>query len=129
MTPDEQFVRQQIPIDLQGAKPAVIEIRSLSGNGWNEVGIRTSQENWNALTSGAAGVTVRLISSTEDGTQIEQGAIDRKGLWPIESFHYIFNIDGKYGAKALVEMIFPNAPIGPTRVEILVLKTPADTGS
>lgn len=128
LTPDGQFVRQIIPIDLQGGKSAVIEIRSLSGNGWNEVGIRTSQEIWNALTSGTAGVRVRLISSTKDGTQIEQGAIGGKGLWPIESFHYLFNIDGRSGAKASVEMIFPNAPIGPTRVETLVLKTPADTG-
>jgi len=117
MTPDEQFMHQRIPIEIQGGKPAIIEIRSLSGNGWNKVGVRASPEAWNALTNGAPYVTIRLIPSNRNGTQIiDQGSFDRPKLRPIESFHYLFTIGGEYRANASVEITFPIASPQVTRI-------------
>jgi len=127
-TPDTQFVREKIPIEIQGGKPVTIKISSLSGNGWNEVGIRCSPEVWNALNNGTQSITVRLLSSSKNGTRIEQGSPGRPKLWPIESSHYLFTIDGAYRATAAIEIMFPNAPPGITRAEIVVSKTPSDTG-
>jgi hypothetical protein len=39
----------------------------------------------------------------------------------------LFYIGGNRGAKASVEITFPNAPSGLTHAEIIVGKTPADT--
>jgi len=129
MTPDEQYVRQQIPIEIQSGRPATITIGSLSGNGWNEVGIRSSPEVWDALTNGTENITVRLISSSnKNGTQIVNVSPGSHNLWPIESFHYLFAIGGEYRAKASVEVTFPNARPGVMHAEIIVCKTPADTG-
>jgi hypothetical protein len=126
--PGERFVRQKIPVEIQSGKPVTIEIRSLSGNGENHVGIRCSPEVWNTLTNSTKSLTVRLISSNKKGTNIGGISPGSGRRWPIESFHYLFYISGEYHAKASVEITFPNAPAGVTRAEIIVCKTPADTG-
>jgi hypothetical protein len=128
MPPDVQFVCQKIPIEIQRGKPVIIEIHSLSGNGANHVGIRCSPEVWNVLTNGTNVISVQLKSSNKPNTNI--GGISPGGgrLWPIELFHYLFYIGGEYHAKASVEITFPNAPEGTTSAEIIVCKTPADTG-
>jgi hypothetical protein len=128
MTPDEHFVSQKIPIEIQSGTPATIEIRSLSGNGWNEVGLRCSPEVWDALTNGGDNVTVQLISSGEHGTEIHDVSPGSRNLWHLESFHYLFLIGGEYRAKASVEISFKNAPPGVMHAQMLVIKTPADTG-
>jgi hypothetical protein len=124
----ERFVRQKIPIEIQSGKPVTVEIHSLSGNGENDVGIRCSPDVWNALTNGTKSITVRLKSSDKKGTQIGGISPGSGRRWPIESFHYLFYIGGEYHAKASVEITFPNAPAEATRAEIIVDKTPADTG-
>jgi hypothetical protein len=129
MTPDEHFVRQKIPIEIQSGNPATIGIRSLSGNGWNEVGLRCSPEVWDALTNGSENISVRLKSSNKHGTEIYGVSPGHENLWHLESFHYLFLIGGEYRAKAVVEISFKNAPPRVTHAEILVIKTPADTGS
>jgi hypothetical protein len=128
MTPDQRFIRQKIPMEIQSAKPSTVKI-GLSGNGWNEVGVRCSPQVWAALTSaGSSNITVRLISSNKQGTQIinvSPGTTHK--LWPIEAYHYLFTIGGEEGANASVEISFPSVPEGLTPVEIIVLKTPIDT--
>lgn len=127
-SPDEQFVHQKIPIEIQNGKVVTIEIHALSGNGENDVGIRCSPDVWNALTNGTKSITVRLKSSDKKGTQIGGVSPGSGRRWPIESFHYLFYIGGEYHAKASVEITFPNAPAEATRAEIIVDNTPADTG-
>jgi hypothetical protein len=125
---DARFIRQQIPIEIQSGKPVTIEIRSLSGNGWNEVGIRCTPDVWQKLDA-KNNFAVRLISSDEKGTEVSYvSPSDDYKLWPVESFYYLFSIDGKYRADASVEITFKSAPEGVTHAEILVLKTPSDTG-
>lgn len=128
--PDVQFVRQRIPVEIQSGKPVTIEIRSLSGNGVNDVGIRCSPEVWNALTNGTKAIEVQLKSSNKPNTEI--GRVDPGGgsafLGYITNAHYLFYVSGRYRAKASVEITFANAPAKPIRAEILVGKTPADTG-
>jgi len=126
-----QFVHQKIPIDIQSGKPVTIEISSLSGNGVNDVGIQCAPEVWNALTNGKKTVEVQLKSSDKPKTEI--GGIDPASsgtafLGYITNVHYLFYISGEYHAKASVEITFPNAPPGTTHTEIIVCKTPADTG-
>jgi hypothetical protein len=124
----EGYVSEKTPIEIQGGKPVTIEIYSLSGNGENQVGVRCSPEAWSSLTNSTESITVRLKSSDKRSTQI--GGISPGGgrLWPVESFHYLFYISGEYHTKASVEITFPNAPLGVTPAEIIVCKTPADTG-
>jgi len=129
--PEVQFVRQKIPIEIQNGTPATIEISSLSGNGVNDVGIRCSPEVWNALTNGTKTIAVRLKSSDKPKTEI--GGVDPASsgtafLGYIPNVHYLFYISGEYHTKASVEITFPNAPPGTTHAEIIVCKTPADTG-
>ena len=130
MSADTQYVREKIPIEIQSGRPATITISSLSGNGWNDVGIRCSPDVWAQLTRGGANVGVRLTSSDKDGVRISDVSPGSQGhkLWPLDSYYYLFAIDGKYRSSATVELTFAGAPDGRTRAEILVLKTPADTG-
>ena len=68
--PEAQFVRERIPVEIQIGKPVIIKIRSLSGNGSNEVGIPCSPETLQALTGGKKSIDVRLLSSSKKGTRI-----------------------------------------------------------
>jgi hypothetical protein len=128
MTQDEQYIRETIPIEIQLGVPVIIKLGSLSGNGWNEVGIRCSPEIWEAISAGPGNFSVRLISSDKDGTSISNALPGGHGLWPVDAFYYLFSIGGHYHATSVVEMVFRNAPAGTTKAEIIVLKTPADTG-
>ena len=128
MTPHEQYVLQEIPIEIQSTKPVVVHIKSLSGNGWNDVGIGCPPEVWQALSNGADGISVRIVSSDRSSTKVMSISPGGTKLWPIESYHSLFIIGGERGAKATVEISFPNAPPGITSAKIIVLKTPADTG-
>ena len=126
----ERFVSQKIPIEIQSGKTVTVEIR-VSGNGPNDVGIRCSPEVWNALTNGTKTITVRLKSSNIKGAEIygiHPGGSAAGFLYLISDVHYLFEIYGAYHAKASVEITFPNAPSGVTPAEIIVCKTPADTG-
>jgi hypothetical protein len=130
MSPEEFAVRRKEPVEIQNGKPLTVEIRSLSGNGWNDVGLRCSPEIWNALTNGTRAFSVRLKSSTEPDTEIGGvglgfGFAHFLGILP--DTHYLFHITGKRGGKASVEITFPNTPPGVARAEILVGKTPIDT--
>jgi hypothetical protein len=85
-TPEEQFVRQKIPVEIQSGKLVTIEIHHLSGNGWNDIGIRCSPEVWNALTNGANNITVQLKSSNKKTTEINgvnPGSGDPYFFWDI----------------------------------------------
>ena len=131
LSPGEGYVRQKIPIEIQSGKPVTIEISSLSGNGVNDIGIRCSPEVWNALTNGTKAITVRLKSSNKPDTNI--GGVDPNSggtafLGYIPNVHYLFYIGGRYRAKASVEITFANAPARVIPAEIIVCKTPADTG-
>jgi hypothetical protein len=130
MTPEEQYVRQKIPVEIEGGKSITIKIRSLSGNGVNDVGILCSPDLWSALTNGSNSIRVRLIASNKSDTEI--GRVDPGGgsafLGYITNAHYLFSIAGKYHAKATVEIAFPNGPPPPTHAYIIIGKTPADTG-
>jgi hypothetical protein len=128
MTPDQQFVREKTAIEIQSGRPVTIKIRALSGNGWNDVGIRCSPDIWEALARDSSHITVQLISSNKDGTQVINVAPGQGKLWPVESYYYLFAIGGHYGASASVQITFPSAPEGITHAEMLVLNTPADTG-
>jgi|SRR6266446_6647023 len=125
---DAQYVRQQIPIEIQSGRPVTIKIRSLSGNGWNEVGIRCSPDVWKTLMDGKNNVAVHLMASNKDGTRIVNVSPGSHKLWPVDSFYYLFAIGGEYRADATVEITFQSAPEGLTNAEIVVLKTPSDTG-
>jgi hypothetical protein len=128
MTPDEQYVREKIPIEIQQGVPEIIKLGALSGNGRNGVGIRCSPDIWKALSAGPGNFSVRLVSSDKDGTSISNVLPGGHKLWPVDAFYYLFSIGGHYRATAVVEMVFGNAPKGATKAEIIVLKTPADTG-
>lgn len=128
---DVQFVGQKIPIQIQRGKPVSVDIRSLSGNGVNDVGIRCSPEIWNVLTNGTNTMAVKLRSSNKPNTEI--GGIDLHSggtafLGQLPNVHYLFYISGEHHAEVMVEIIFPNSPPEPIRAEIVVCKTPADTG-
>jgi hypothetical protein len=126
-----QYVRQRIPIQIQRGKPVTVEILSLSGNGVNDVGIQCSPQVWNVLTNGTKAIEVRLKSSDKLNTQISGVDPTSSGtafLGYISNVHYLFYISGEHRAKASVEITFPNAPEGPTHAEIIICKTPADTG-
>lgn len=129
MSPERQYVRQTIPIEIRAGEPIRIEIRSLSGNGPNAVGIRCSEETWNALTNVSNSIMVQLKSTSKSGAEI--GGINPGSgygfLGYVPNVHYLFHIYGKHGAKASVEIVFPNAPEGTTHGEIIVGKTPIDT--
>ena len=130
-TPGERLVRQKTPIEIQSGKTTTVEIHALSGNGPNDVGIRCSPEVWNALTNGTKNITVQLKSSNKNGTKIygvHPGGTAAGFLYLIPDVHYLFEIGGVYHAKASVEITFPNVPAEATRAEIIVCKTPADTG-
>jgi hypothetical protein len=130
-TPEQYAVRQKIPIEIQADKPVTIEIHSLSGNGANEVGIRCPYEVWNVLTNSSKKITVRLKSSNKPDTQVggvNPGSGSPYFLGYVPNVHYLFYIGGQFHAKAPVEIIFPNVPPGVTHAEILIGKTPADTG-
>jgi hypothetical protein len=129
--PGEQFVRQRIPIEIQSGKIVTVEIHDLSGNGWNDIGIQCSPETWSALTNGIKSITVRLKSSDKNKTEINNvnpGSGDPYFLGYVPNVHYLFLIGGEYDANATVEITFPNAPAEVTHAEIIVGKTPADTG-
>jgi hypothetical protein len=125
---DARYIRQQSPIEIKDGEPVTVYIRSLSGNGLNEVGIRCSPDAWKVLHQGKDKITARLVSSDRSGTKIINVSPDDHKLWPIDSFHYLFSIGGKYRANALIEIVFPSAPAGVIKAEVIVLKTPSDTG-
>lgn len=128
--PEQYALRQKIPIEIQTEKPVTIEISSLSGNGVNEVGIQCSPEVWNMLTNGTKNISARLVSSSKESTHVGDVAVGsgfRFFTGYVTNAHYLFYIDGKYHAKATVEITFPNAPAGVTQAEILIGKTPIDT--
>jgi len=129
-SPGERFVRQKIPIKIESGKSVTVKI-ILSGNGPNDVGIRCSPEVWNALTNGTKTITAQLKSSNIKGAEIygtHPGGSAAGFLYLISDVHYLFEIYGAYHAKASVEITFPNTPTELTRAEIIVCKTPADTG-
>src|ERR1700722_3978892 len=113
----ERYVRQSIPIELRSGKPVIVKIRSLSGNGWNEVGIRCSESAWRMLAGDKDNVVVQLKRSNKNGTKIANATPDDHKLWPVESFHYLFLIGGEYRADAIVEITFKNAPTESIRAE------------
>jgi hypothetical protein len=128
--PGEGYVHQKIPIEIQSGKAVTVEIH-LSYSGVNDVGIRCSPEVWNALTNGTQAITVRLKSSNKKGTDIygvHPGGGGAGFLHLISDVHFLFEIYGGNYAKASVEITFPNAPPGVTHAEIIVGKTPEDTG-
>jgi hypothetical protein len=129
MTPDEHYVREKIPVEIQRGKPLIIQIKSLSGNRANDVGIRCPPEAWHALANGTNSIEVRLKSSTMPGTDI--GGVDPGGAWGffpyISNAHYLFFVGGSPRAKASLEIAFSNALPGTNHAEILVGKTPIDT--
>jgi hypothetical protein len=125
---DARYIRQRSSIEIQEGKPVTVYIRSLSGNGWNEVGIRCSPDVCTKLLEGKDKITARVVSSNKNGTKIIDVSPDDHKLWPVDSFHYLFSIGGEYRANASVEISFPNSPEGVTHAELIVLKTPSDTG-
>src|SRR5579862_7957015 len=82
---DTQYVLQKVPIEIQRGTPATIGIRSLSGNGWNEVGIRCSPEIWKTLSIGANDISVRLKSSGKGDVKIINISPGSHKLWPVDS--------------------------------------------
>ena len=129
-TSGERYVCQKIPIKIESGKSVTLEI-ILSGNGPNDVGIRCSSEVWHALTNGKKTITARLKSSNIKVAEIY--GIYPSGsaagfLYLIPNVHYLFEIYGAYHAKVSVEITFPNTPKESTHEEIIVCKTPADTG-
>src|SRR5215468_11637313 len=70
-TPEEQFVRQSIPVQIQNGRTLTFEIKSLSGNGANDVGIRCSPELWKMLTNSTKEISVRLQASSEPDTRFD----------------------------------------------------------
>jgi hypothetical protein len=126
--PDTHYVREEIPIEIRGGKPVFIKIHSLSGNGRNEVGIRCSPEDWEALMSQESTLGVRLVSASKKDTRISNISPGDHKLWPIDSFYYLFSIAGEYRATASIEISFPGKLENIPRAKIVVLKTPSDTG-
>jgi hypothetical protein len=130
MTPEAQYIRQSIPVEIESGKPITIQIQSLSGNGANDIGIRCSPEVWKVLGKNVEAVTVRLKSSDTPNTEIG-GIGPRRGggafLGYIPNVNYLFYISGEHGAKASVEITFPDAPPGKSNADIIVGKTPIDT--
>ena len=129
-SPDERFVREKIPIEIQKGKVVAFDIQTLSGAGVNDVGVRCSPDVWKVLTNDIRHITVRLKSSDKKSTVI--GGINPEGggtafLGYLPDVHYLFYISGERQAKAAVEIDFPNAPTKIVRAEIIVCKTPADT--
>ena len=74
MTPEAQYIRQAIPVEIESGKPVTIQIQSLSGNGVNDIGIRCSPEVWKTLSKNAKAIKVHLKSSDKPSTEI--GGID-----------------------------------------------------
>jgi hypothetical protein len=129
LSPEAQYTRQRIPIEIQHGKSVTIEV-SPSGNGVNCVGIRCPPKVWNALSNGTKVVEVRLMSSDKPKTEIggsDPGSAGTGFLGYIRDVHYLFYIYGEHGAKATVEITFPNGPTATTKAEIIVGKTPIDT--
>src|SRR5436305_2013031 len=111
-SPEQQYVRQKIPIQVRRGEPITVEI-SLSGNGPNDVGIQCTSEIWSALTNGTESITVRLKSSSKKNTEVyavNPGGSAAGFLYLVPNGHYLFEIIGEYNAKASVEITFPNAP-------------------
>jgi hypothetical protein len=129
MTPDEQFIRQKIPVQVQNGRTVTIDIDSLSGNGGNDVGIRCPPELWNLLTNSTKSITARLRDSSRPDTSIDGVNPDHGGAFfgYLTNVHYLFVIGGRHHSKATVEISFPNGPEKETPAEIIVGKTPADT--
>jgi hypothetical protein len=130
MSREQHATREKIPVEIQSGSPLTVEIQSLSGNNWNDVGLRCSPEVWNALTNGTKRFSVRLKWSSKPDTEIGGlglgfGFAHFLGYLP--DAHYLFRIYGRYGAKALVEITFPDTPPGVTHAEILLGNTPVDT--
>src|SRR5947209_8195022 len=71
MSPEEQFVRQKIPVEIQNGRTVTVEIPSLSGNGNNDVGIRCSPQLWNLLTNSTKELAVQLKDSSKPDTSID----------------------------------------------------------
>jgi hypothetical protein len=131
MTPEQQYVRQKIPVEIESGKPVTVEI-NLSGNGVNDVAIKCPPEVWNALMRPTKAIEVRLTSSDHPKTAI--GGVDPTSggtafIGSLPNVHYLFYVYGEQNAKASMEITFPDAPPGTTRAEIIVGKTPADTCS
>ena len=130
LTPDEQYVRQNIPIEIHGNHPVVIEIDSLSGNGVNDVGLRCPVELWQSLTQGTDPVSVRLITCSDPSAKIggvDPGSVGTSFLGYLKDTHYLFYIVGRSGAKASISITFHNPPVSVTPAEIIVCQTPIDT--
>jgi len=128
MSPDEQYIAETIPVKIQGSGPVTVDIRPLSGNGSNEVGIRCGPDVWELIVADKSSFSVRLISSDKGGTRIIDVSPGGGKLWPVEPFYHLFSIVGSRGARATVQMRFPDTLTGITSAEVVVLKTPADTG-
>jgi hypothetical protein len=129
-SPAEYYTSQRIPIEVQSGKAVTVKI-TLSGNGPNDVGIRCSPEVWQALTSGPKTITARVTSSSESGTVldgVQPGGTADGFLYLIPDVKFLFEISGGHNATAVVEITFPNGPTVATPAEIVVGKTPADTG-
>src|SRR5215469_8066245 len=112
MTPDEQFVRDKIPLEIQSGRPIVVRIASLYNGTGNEVGIRCSPETWRTLMEGKNTFSARLLSSTDKATTRLDASVPPGShkMWPVESFYNLFYVYGDHGASAVVQIAFPNAP-------------------
>jgi hypothetical protein len=128
MSPDAQYIAQTIPVKIQGTEPVTVEIRSLSGGSPNEVGIRCGPDVWNLIMADKSGFSVRLVSTDKEGTNISDVSPGGGMLWPVVRGYHLFHIGGRRGARATVQIKFPATLRGITNAEVIVMKTPADTG-
>ena len=80
MTPDQQFIRQKIPVQIQNGRTLTIEITSLSENGCNDVGIRCSPTFWKVLTNSTTNITARVTNSSKPDTSIGEVTPTTEGL-------------------------------------------------
>lgn len=107
-----------------------VELRSLSGNGWNDVTVRCSPETWNSLTNSTNKIAVRLknFSGPDTSTYGVDPGHAATFLKYLTNVYYLFKIGGAHHSRATVEITFPNGPEKPVPAEINAGVTPADTG-
>jgi hypothetical protein len=128
--PEEDFVRQIIPIQIRQGTPVMVEIHCLGANGVNNVGIRGAAGLWQVLTNGTRSVEVRLASSNKEATEVGGLYPGTEGAAFVDSstnVHYLFYVAGRLHANAWVQITFPDAPPGVTPAEIVVCNVPPAT--
>ena len=116
MSPEEHYIKEAIPIQIQRSKPITVKIR-VSGNGVNDVGIRCSPQVWNVLLRSKHVIEVSLKSTDQDAVtiaEIDPGSGGTAFIAALPNVHYLFYIYGRPNASATVEISFLNAPPEPT---------------